>query len=216
MTLFTLLIPVLILTITSVLADLATQHGIPSSTKNVPFADPHSQRQADLVTCRGGLVRLSPQLNFTSRTDLAMDFELGHTYTSLHRFKPNSLALMEQQKRNKYLSAYHDQGLAFAPLVANSLGQLGPDLLRFLWCLADHAARNQVPVELHELPLLHHEPLPPAHSPFQTLRSRIYVQSTYKILAAVFEGVTERLYDRTFALRSLPAYKRRLTENSQS
>ena len=43
--------------ITSVLADLATQHGLPTSIKNVPFADSHSQRRADLVTCRGGLVR---------------------------------------------------------------------------------------------------------------------------------------------------------------
>ncbi len=41
-----------------------------------------------------------------------------------------------------YLSAYHDAGSAFAPLVSISLGQLGPDLLRFLCGLADHAGRN--------------------------------------------------------------------------
>ncbi len=56
-----------------------------------------------------------------------MDFELGHTFDSTHSFKLNNLATMENQKRAKYHSNYHDQGLAFAPLVCNSLGQLGPD-----------------------------------------------------------------------------------------
>ena len=65
--------------IACILANLATQHGIPTSIKHVPFADPHSQRRADLVTCRGGLVRPNPGFNFGSRTLLVMDFELGHT-----------------------------------------------------------------------------------------------------------------------------------------
>ena len=60
---------------------------------------------------------------------------------------------MELQKRSNYLSAYHDAGLVFAHLVSYSLGQLGPDLLRFLWGLADHAACNQVPVELQDIPI---------------------------------------------------------------
>jgi hypothetical protein len=201
--------------ITSVLADLATQHGLPTSIKNVPFADSHSQRRADLVTCRGGLVRPNPRLNFGPSTLLVMDFELGHTFTSSHQFKPQNIANMELQKRSKYLSAYHDAGLAFAPLVSNSLGQFGPDLLRFLWGLADHAARNQVPVELQDLPHLDLDSPAPAQAAFQRLRSLIYVQASYRILAAVFEGVTERIYGRTFALRTLPAYQRSLAERSQ-
>ena len=36
---------------------------------------------------------------------------------------------MEATKRNN-VSDYHAQGLAFAPLVSNSFGQFGPDLLR--------------------------------------------------------------------------------------
>ncbi len=47
------------------LADLATQYGIPTSVKNVPFAKSNSQRRADLVTCRGGLVRPNPNLSLT-------------------------------------------------------------------------------------------------------------------------------------------------------
>ena len=102
------------------------------------------------MTCRGGLVRPNPRLNFGTITLLVMDFELGHTFTSSHKFKSQNIANMEHQKRSKYLSAYHYAGMAFAPLVSNSLGQLGPDLLRVLWGLADHAARNQVPVELQD------------------------------------------------------------------
>jgi hypothetical protein len=77
-----------------------------------------------------------------------MDFELGHAFDSSHPFKPNNLATMENQMRGKYQSDYHDQGLAFAPLDGNSLGQLGPDFQNFLWTLADHAAKNHFSANL--------------------------------------------------------------------
>ena len=35
------------------------------------------------------------------------------------------------------------------------------------------------------------------------LRGRLYIQAAYKVLAMLFEGVTERVYGRTFALRGL-------------
>jgi hypothetical protein len=60
-----------------------------------------------------------------------MDFELGHTNTSSHQFKLQNISNMEHKKRSIYIAAYHDAGLAFAPLVSNSLGQLGQDLLCF-------------------------------------------------------------------------------------
>jgi hypothetical protein len=84
--------------ITRVMGDLATQHGLPTSIKNVPFADSHSQRNEVLMTCRGGLVRPNPRLNFGPSTLLAMDFELGHTFTSSHQFKPQNIATMEHHK----------------------------------------------------------------------------------------------------------------------
>ncbi len=70
-----------------------------------------------------------------------MDFTIGHTYTTARHFKPNTLRVMETSKRYKYDFHYLRQRLAFAPMVANTLGQCGPDLLHFLWNLADHHAR---------------------------------------------------------------------------
>ena len=35
------------------------------------------------------------------------------------------------------------------------------------------------------------------------VRGHLYIQATYKVLAMLFEGVTERVYGRTFALRGL-------------
>ena len=49
---------------------------------------------------------------------------------------------MEGSKRHKYLEHYQQQRYAFAPMVANSLGQCGPDYLKFLWLTADHAAQT--------------------------------------------------------------------------
>ncbi len=92
------------------LANLATQYGITITVKNINFANSNSQRRADLVTCRGGLVRPNPRFNFDQGTLLVMDFELGHTFDSSHPFKVNNLATMENQKRAKYHSDYHDHG----------------------------------------------------------------------------------------------------------
>ncbi len=77
-----------------------------------------------------------------------MVFELSHTFDSSHSFKLNNLASMENQKRAQYQSDYHNQGLAFAPLVCNSLVDLGSHL--FLWALADHTAKNQIPANLRD------------------------------------------------------------------
>ena len=107
-----------------------------------------------------------------------MDFELGHTYPSAHQFKPQNLTTMETHKRSEYHDAYHVQGIAFAPLLCNSLGQLGPDFLRFLWFLANHAARNQVPLELIALPQLGLDEPSPSQVAFQRLRCAIYTHFT--------------------------------------
>jgi hypothetical protein len=41
------------------------------------------------------------------------------------------------------------------------------------------------------------------------------MQDSHNNLAAVFEGLTKRIYGRTFAVRTLPAYQRSLAERSQ-
>mgnify|MGYP003347746889 FL=1 len=190
--------------IANTIAELATQHGIPSTTRHVPLANHHSHRKADIVTCCGGLVLPDQDLNFGRTTHLVMDFELGHPYTSQHVFKPNNLSTMEATKRNKYVSDYHAQGLAFAPLVSNSFGQFGPDLLRLLWRLADHAAHHHLPSALQAAPVLDPAVNSQLQATHKRLRGHIYVQSTYRLLAAFFESITEHIYGRTFTLKTLP------------
>ncbi len=73
---------------------------------------------------------------------------------------------MEQAKCEFYTSKYHEQGLAFAPLAANTFVQLGSELLRFLWALSDHAARNYVPVPVTVLPVLSDAPSSDDHHCF--------------------------------------------------
>ena len=116
---------------------------------------------------------------------------------------------MEATKNTFYKQKYHDKGIAFAPLVTNTFGQFGPELLRFLWALADFAARNRV-----HLP----QPILPNRGPaadleddtliqrFKRLRSRLFLSARLTVLTAVYEGVTERVYGRTFSLRTNPRY----------
>ncbi len=60
--------------------------------------------------------------------------------------------------------------------------------LRCLWGLADYAARTHVPVELQDLFHIDIASPSPAQAVFQRLQSLIYVQASYKILAAVLGG----------------------------
>ncbi len=100
--------------------------------------------------------------------------------------------------------------------MSNSLGLFGADVFFFLWGLADHAARNQVPVELQDLSHIDVDSPSPAQAAFQRLRSLVFMQASYRILAAVFEGVTEWIYGSTSALRTLPAYQRSLEAQERS
>ena len=97
--------------------------------------------KGDIFTTRGGLVLSRPGSHLTSATLLVMDYELGHVWSSSHIFNPKNLSSMESAKRSMHSISYRDQGFAYAPLVSNSLGQVGPDFLRFFWGLAEHAAR---------------------------------------------------------------------------
>ena len=54
--------------IANLLADLACQHGIPATTKNVPCRVSDSNSKGDIVTTRGGLVRSRPGSHFNSAT----------------------------------------------------------------------------------------------------------------------------------------------------
>ncbi len=75
-------------------------------------------------------------------TRLIMDATIGHVFDTHHNFKPNTLLSLSNSKFLKYAEHYQRQRLAFAPIVANTLGQCGPDTLQYLWNLADHEAKN--------------------------------------------------------------------------
>ena len=156
-------------TIVRTIAQLATNYGVSTTglTKDAPVAEQGTSRHGDLsalashvLCCRD---HLNPDFPIGSQTQLVLDFTLGHTYSSQqrgdsllcqHALKRGTLPSMESEKCATYKSDYHTQGQAFAPLVSNSFGQLGPEFLRFLRALADYAAQNLVPVPLPALPNL--------------------------------------------------------------
>jgi hypothetical protein len=129
------------------LTKIANECGIPTTCteSRLPYSDNGLPRQskklADMMTLSWCGLTPNPQLSFTSTTRLVMDITIGHTYTATHHFKPHTLQTMESTKRRKYSQHFQRQGLAFAPMVANTLGRFGPDLLQFLWNLANHNAQ---------------------------------------------------------------------------
>jgi hypothetical protein len=81
-------------------------------------------------------------LNFGPNTRLIMDISLIHVYDYNHKFKTSSIRDAEQRKRCKYADFYQRQGFSFVPMICNTLGECGPDMLHFLWNLADRSARH--------------------------------------------------------------------------
>ena len=193
------------------LASIASGAGIQTSSQEryVPYRDDDSRKRADLITLVGGIVPPSTTKGFTRYTRLIMDVKIGHTYESRnHTPKPNMIKEMEQLKRRKFQDHYHAKGFAFAPIVCNTWGEFGPDFLRFLWALADFAARKYYGL----LPLT--DNVQPCHiledasdnADFRALRGRIYHDYRLRLLIQLYEGVTERVYGRTYALTANKYY----------
>ena len=65
--------------------------------------------------------------------------------------RKNTIKSMEQSKRAKFRTLYREKGYAFVPMVANTWGNLGPDLLRFLWAVADYATPYHLALPQHEV-----------------------------------------------------------------
>jgi hypothetical protein len=97
-------------------------------------------------------------------------------------------------------------------MVANSWGVCGPDLIRFLWAIADHAARYHLSMPDADLRVLPQQLIGP-HSAFQKAAADsqisafkalrcLNVEYRQRVLTAVYEVTTERLYGRTYALSS--------------
>ncbi len=124
--------------VTSVLTDLATQHSIQTSTKNMLFADSHLQRRADLATCGELFCLKQPGRVSTLAQALCLSWisSWGRRIHLLAPVQTTKRRPHEPSQRSKCLSANHDQGLAFAPLVSYTIasGRPGLDLLRRVLC----------------------------------------------------------------------------------
>ena len=194
------------------LARLATKAGLPSSARPsaVPCAEDDSFRRGDIVTSVAGLNVASASYSFASPTDLITDVTLVHPFTSHHQLKDDSLADAEARKNRAYKADYHAHGFAFAPLACNSFGQQGPDLLRYLWLIADrHAQRTcsgLVPSSVFPVSEVHCS-ASASVSAFKACRARLYRQSVHEVLIAIYEAVTERVLGRTYALQAYPEYR---------
>ena len=198
------------------LAQIASLGGIPTTAieAQIPCISTTSRQRGDMMTRVGGRIPLQGSQHFDRFTRLIMDVQLGHVFKTLqHELKPVSIKDMESRKRRQYSDAYRAIGFAFVPLVANSWGVCGPDLLRFLWAVADHAARNAFSLPLDKVLTLSH----PAHSEneppsdatmlsFKILRGRLNLDYRLRLLTAIYEAFTERVFGRTHALVSHPEY----------
>ena len=195
------------------LSNLASRAGLPSSALQsaVPVAEDDTFRRGDIVTSVAGLSARSATYRFSSQTLLITDVTMVHNFSADHVFKADSLTTAETLKNNLYQSDYNQLGMAFAPLVCNSFGQQGPDLLRYQWKVADTTAQRIVSVPTLSLPASALVPsfadhAAPQIQTFKRLRQKFFRQSTQEVLVAILEGVCERVFGRTYAMQSYPEY----------
>ena len=95
-------------------------------------------------------------------------------------------------------------------MVANTLGQCGPDCLQFLWILADNDARTQLHPDLNSLPndITTQGTNASAYSlDFQRQRGSKYHDNRLQLLTYIFEAVTERIFGAIFHLSNSKQYR---------
>jgi hypothetical protein len=137
-----------------------------------------------------------------------MDVTIGHVFDTHHNFKPNTLQNLANSKCLKYATHYQRQRLAFAPIVANTLGQFGADILQVLWNLADHQAQNAFGLAIDSpANVASAQCSPPStqqENDYRRLRGLKYHENRLRLLTCVFEGVTTRIIGQTFNLTCFP------------
>ena len=150
------------------------------------------------MTVIGGATPPKYQFNFTVHTKVIMDVTIGHTFDLAHRFKARTLQVMESSKRRKYDLHCFRQRLAFAPMLANTLGQCGPDLLQFIWTLADHNAQLHLGFSVKTA----HDLSTQQDTDYRRLRGLKIHENSLRLLTFIFEAVTvtSRIYGATFTL----------------
>ena len=173
----------------------------------LPFRDDTSRKRADLMTLVGCGIQPNATLNFGPNTRLIMDVSLVHVYDSNHKFKTSNIRDTEQRKRCKYADFYQRQGFAFAPMICNTLGECGPDMLHFLWNLADRSARHHFGFH----PIEHGQDLMSQSTDhdrdFRKLRGKLFNDYRLRMQTAIFEAITMRVCGRSFALTCSANYR---------
>ena len=191
------------------ITSIANGSGVPSTCdeSKLPFRDEESRKRADLMTLVGCGIQPNVMLNFGQNTRLIMDISLVHVYDCNHRFKSSNLRDTEQRKRCKYADFYQRQGFAFAPMICNTLGECGPDMLHFLWNLADRSARHHFGYN----PIEHGQDKMSQSADhdrdFRRLRGKLFNDFRLRVQTAIFEAVTMRVYGRSFALTCAASYR---------
>ena len=75
--------------------------------------------------------------------------------------------------------------LAFAPMITNSLGQCGPDLLQFIWNIADHYAQKMLGFSRDENTPRSSSPATHQAANYRKLRSQNYNENGQRILTFI-------------------------------
>jgi len=125
-------------------------------------------------------------------TGVVMDFTLIHVYNSSHGWKKDQLLAGEKLKRRVYTQGYADIGWVFLAFVSTTLGQLAPELLRYLLLCAGQAAqRASVAAGDASTPVDDdgEEPAEARNPTFPQLRALIFQQLKNAILVEVLEAV---------------------------
>mmetsp|Transcript_52383 Transcript_52383/g.109281 ORF Transcript_52383/g.109281 Transcript_52383/m.109281 type:complete len:515 (-) Transcript_52383:93-1637(-) len=196
------------------LTRIASECGIPTTCNEsrLPYRDEgqtqKTRKRADLMTLTGGVIPTNFRFDFTSNTRLIMDVTIGHTFDLAHHFKAKTLQTMEASKRRKYARHYMRQRMAFAPMVANTLGQCGPDLLQFLWTLADHHAKLNLGFSTDNTSSLSSQ----QEADYRKIRGQKYHEIRLRILTCLFESVATRVFGKTFDLTCSANYYRWLNQ----
>ena len=197
------------------LTKIANHCGVPTTCKEsrLPYRDAlltrPTRKRADMMTLTSCGVSPNAQRNFSTDTRLIMDVTIGHVYDTHHQYKSDTLQRMTNSKNVKYAQHYQSQRLAFAPIVANSLGQFGADTLQFLWNLADNHAKSTTGITL-DIPhsQSHAPPSTQQDTDYRRLRGLTYHDNRLRLLTCVLEGITTRLIGQTFNLTCSPDYAR--------
>ena len=100
-------------------------------------------------------------------------------------------------------------------LWANHRRQCGPDCLKFLWIMADHAAQTQYGFSLDDIQcndMNEHSITSQQAIDYRRVRGKKYHENRLRLLTHIFEAITERIIGVTSILSNSNVYKQWLDQ----